>query len=91
MSFLNISSIEIRIKTRLINSIHTILNNGTPYYLTDLLYCKPNIRSLKNPNNDLLTIPEIYRKQHGERSFRYSAAIIWTTYFTEKEEILYFE
>ena len=77
MSSLNILQIEIRNKTMLIHIIHTVLHKSTPYYLTDVLHFKPNSRSQTNSNTYLLPIPNIYRKQHGGRSFRYSAAVIW--------------
>ena len=71
MSSLHILPIELRIKTRIINIIHTVFYKRTPHYLTDLLHLKPNLRSLRNSNTYLLTIPHIYRKQHGGRSFIY--------------------
>ena len=75
----NILPIEIRIKTRLINIIPTVLYKSTPHYLTDVLHFKTNLRSLRNSNTYILPIPNIYRKQHGGKSFRYSAAVIWNS------------
>ena len=51
--------IEIRIKTRLVYIIHTVLYKSTPHYLTDLLHFKPNLRSLRNSNTYIMTIPNI--------------------------------
>ena len=62
---LNISPIEILIKTRLINIIHTVLYESLnlTHYLTDLLHFKPNLRSLRNSNTYLLTIPNLDRNK----------------------------
>ena len=61
MFSLNILTIDLRIITRLIKLIHTVLYKNTPTYLTDLLHLKKCILPLRNSNSKLLTLPILKR------------------------------
>ncbi len=68
-----------RIDFKILLLVSKTLNGLGPTYLLDLLLAHEPSRSLRSSGSDLLIIPKVRTKAHGEASFYYHGPRLWNS------------